>query len=156
MKKTILVPLSLSSDEQPVVEMARDLARAQGYQVLLLHVVDLNQIETAMEGAELKVGDLVDYKNQLIAQKRQEAEARLQEIAASLQADDLTVAADVEAGRPGRAIIQAANQSSDVAEIVMGSRHMPPAERLLRGSIAAKVQRMVQCSVTVVPLPART
>jgi len=155
MNKVLLVPLSLASDEQPVWEHAGEIALAQGYDVLLLHVIDLYQVEIAMAGAELKVDDLDAYREQLIAEKRRDAQARLQEIADALQAQGLVVAIDIEAGRPGRVIIRTVKQRNEIAGVVMGSRHGSALERRFRRNIAAKVQRKALCPVTVVQLPAR-
>jgi len=155
MRTKILVPLSLSPDEQPVVDKARELALAQEYQLLLLHVVDLYQIEIAMAGAELKVDDLVAYKDQLIAQKQRDAQAHLQKIADELQAKGLVVAIDIEAGRPAQTIIRTVKQHNEIAGIVMGSRHSAAMDRRFHRNIAAKVQRKSPCPVTAVQLPAR-
>jgi len=155
MNKMLLVPLSLASDEQPVWEKAGEVAQTQGYDVLLLHVIDLYQVEIAMAGAELKVDDLDAYREHLIAEKRREAQARLQEIAAELQARGLAVAIDIESGRPGRTIIRTVNHRDEISRVVMGSRHGSALERGFRRNIAAKVQRKAPCPVTVVQLPAR-
>ena len=155
MSQILLLPVSLAPDEQPLVDKAREIALAHSYDILLLHVVDLYQVEVAMAGAELTADDMNAYKDQLIAQKEQTAQARLKAIARELEAAGLTVSFVVEAGRPGRRIMRAANQGNDIAHVVIGSRHTPSLERFLRGNIAAKLQRRAPCPVTVVQLPAR-
>lgn len=155
MNKTLLVPLSLTPDEKPVLEKAKEIAKAQGHDILLLHVIDMYQVEVAMAGAELEVADLNVYREHLITQKRQDAQICLQEIARGLQEDGLTVIVNIEAGRPGQTIIRAANHNANIARIIIGSRHVSTLERRFRRNIAAKVQRKVRCPVTVVQLPPR-
>ena len=120
-----------------------------------LHVIDLRQVEIAMEGADLKVNDLDAYRDSLIDQQRRDARARLQEIAEKLQAQGLAVSTEIEIGLPKQVIPRMVRRNDDLAHVVIGSRHALKLERMFRHNIAAKVQRKALCPVTVVELPAR-
>jgi nucleotide-binding universal stress UspA family protein len=97
--KTILVPLTLSSDSFPALAIAGNLARQRNAKLVLLHAVQLN-----IAGEERGI-----QRARLLDELGRDAEARLRELAGGL---DGQAAAEILVceGRPADAIVETARR----------------------------------------------
>jgi universal stress protein A len=140
--KTILMPTDFSEPSQRALEYAMALARRLGASLHLLHVVYF-PIETAAtpEGYWIDLGDMRQ-------KMRDDAERRIQTLAASLQGIEVTTQV-IDGTSPARAITQVAKERP-VQMIVMGTHGHGGFTHLLLGSVAERVVRTAACPVLTV------
>ena len=130
---TVLVATDFSPTAEAAVQWGKELARARGGKLVLVHAVDLH-------------GPLTDFlpsPADLDEQVRAAASARLDEAAAALREEGLEVEARLETGVASQAVVRAAGEIAPDL-VVQGSRGLTPGlSHLLLGSTA---QRIVQHS----------
>ncbi len=137
MWKNILVPHDFSPCASCSLELAVELARVHAGQILLLHVSKLpenvpNDALIAPFGASLAV-PLAEHTNS-------GALRRLEEIAARLRRDGLTVHTTAATGEVTEAILSAASdQKADV--LVLGTHGRTGISHFLLGSVAKSLVR---------------
>ncbi len=137
--KKILLPMQLEEGEpDAAIRLARELAKRDNAEIVLMHVVPM-----------LATGDApmpVEYY------KRQEAEARktLEKLARRFVRLETEV--QVVCGDPAEAILHAARESG-VAATVMATHGRRGLKHLILGSVAERVVREAHCPVVTVPPP---
>ena len=137
----ILVPLDGSAGSEAVLPTVEELARAQGARVRLLQVVP--------PGVEAVVADgrVVVYADQETERIAQEVLAYLKTAAAALSGIDVELA--VHFGNPVEEIVREA-ESAGADLIAMATHRWTGVRRLLRGSVAEKVERTTTIPVLLV------
>ncbi|MCE9572843.1 MAG: universal stress protein [Deltaproteobacteria bacterium] len=147
--KTILVPHDFSSCANHAAALARDVARATGARLILAHVAEIPTglgADTAIVpeggGAPIKLRDYALTS----------ASERLEDIAARLRKDDMTVSITVVMGGPVDEILRAATDAgADL--IVMGTHGRTGLRHLITGSVTEKVVRHASVPVLTVRVP---
>lgn len=127
---TILCAYDFSETAKVALEQALWFAREHGARLVLAHIVE-----------PIPLGPyplLIAPENDLAI--RDIARKRIEELAASLQADELDLAIRVEVGEPGPKIIDVAN-SLEVDLVVVGTRGLTGLKHLVMGSTAEYVVR---------------
>jgi universal stress protein E len=138
---TVLVGTSLEAESDSVVRSGLDVARASGARVHLIHAV---HEEPRIAGLETGLGD--DFTSALAAS----SEERLRQQIERLEIGEPDLAgAEVRAGEPHRAIIEAA-QTVGADLIVVGATGSGPLAAELLGSTADRVLRKATCPVLLV------
>jgi len=140
--ETILMPTDFSEPSQRALDHAAALARRLGASLHLLHVVYF-----PIEAAASPEGSWVDLSG-VRQQLREDAERRLQTLAASLPGIAVTTQV-VEGTSPARAITQAAKERP-AQMIAMGTHGRGGVTHLLLGSVAERVVRTAACPVMTV------
>jgi len=140
MIQKILVPVDLSDEHPSELEFAKDLARAMGAKILLLHVVDY--VPTVLP-VELPAG----YPMPQLDVVQKSAERKLAEVARDFAG--LDVECTVEIGAAAHEITACAEREG-VDHIVVGSHRHGALARMVLGSVAERVARTAHCPVTIV------
>jgi acetoin utilization protein AcuB len=138
--RVILVPLDGASGSEAVLDAIGELARAEGASVRLLSVQHpVHEVESG--------GRILAYADQ--ERERVEAEARtyLQRVAASL--GSVTVSFAVRFGEPANQIVEEA-EAARVTLIAMATHHRTGIARILKGSVAERVERTTAIPVMLV------
>lgn len=134
MYKSILLPIDLSEIERgrAMIDLAQKLADKDTRIRLVNIVVDIPAFVAA------------EVPNEIIKTAMTTARKNLQALitAAGLKAD-----AEVRSGKPGTAILDAADECG--ADLIIVGSHKPGLEDYFLGSTAARVVRHAQCSVLV-------
>ncbi len=147
MVNTILVPLDGSEHAFKALDFASDLADKYGAGLLLLHVVAKREIPEGLrrfaevehiEGPPDWVYDEVVAKNILLEGKQRAAEKGVKSIQTT-----------VRDGDPAKRIAEVA-RSKGVDFVVMGTRGLSDIQGLFIGSVAHKVNHLVDCTVVTV------
>ncbi|WP_457654613.1 universal stress protein [Rhodocaloribacter sp.] len=141
--RRILVPIDFSSAGAPALGWAETLASSYGARLVLLHVLE---DFTPMEPYEVAFSNLID---EVLPQLEAHAREALERTAASLAGKGFEAETHVEHGRPADGILDFA-AGHDVGLIVMASHGRTGLERLLLGSVAARVMRSAPCPVLIV------
>ncbi len=140
MATTLLVPLDLSDEKPPELDLALRLGRALSADVLLLHVIDY--VPTVMP-VELPAG----YKPLQIDIVREAAEDKIARIAASTGYQNLRTI--VAVGGAAAAIVEIARREK-ADQIIIGSHSHKAITRLVLGSVADRVAHTATVPVTIV------
>jgi nucleotide-binding universal stress UspA family protein len=138
--RKILVPLDGFAGSEAVLATVAELARAEGARVRLLHVAQ-------PVDAVVANGRVVVYADQETERVARETLAYLKRAAAGLSGVDVELA--VEFGDPAKAIASEA-ESAGVDLVAMATHHRTGVKRLLRGSVAEKVERATAIPVLLV------
>ncbi|NBF39500.1 MAG: universal stress protein [Spirochaetes bacterium] len=134
----VLVPVDLSEFSAPLFRAALDVARVHGAGVDLLHVVEPLPYPRPLVG-QISVHDLVPDPTERSGELLSEL------VSAHAQAD-VYVTTHTAEGHAAQTIVQHADAlESDL--IIMASQGMSAIERLLLGSVTARVVRRAQCPV---------
>jgi nucleotide-binding universal stress UspA family protein len=141
--RRILVPTDFSTSGAPALDWAETLASGYRARLVLLHVLE---DFTPMEPYEVAFSNLID---EVLPQLETHAREALERTAASLAGKGLEAETHVEHGRPADGILDFA-AGHDVGLIVMASHGRTGLERLLLGSVAARVMRSAPCPVLIV------
>ena len=136
----VLVPLDGSAGSETVLPTVRELARAEGATVRLLHVAP------APDSVVMN-GRVIAYADQEAARIEQEVLAYLRKVAGELSG--LEVEAAVRFGEPVEEIVKAA-ESTGVDLIALATHRRTGVSRLLKGSVAEQVERATRIPVLLV------
>lgn len=147
--KTLLVPVDFSDGSGRATEFAVELATALDAEVLLVAVFDLPMYAASM--GVVPGGTAIAAINDVMDRVRAGTEQELQKLADELSKGDAKVRYRMAEGVPAHAICSLA-EDEGVAMIVMGTHGRSGLERLMLGSVAAKVLRTAPCPVITVPL----
>ncbi|HTJ41515.1 MAG TPA: universal stress protein [Kofleriaceae bacterium] len=147
--KTILVPHDFSSSANHAAAMARDVAKRFGARLILLHVAELPSgigSETAIVpepgGAPISMREYATSQ----------ASEHLNDLAARLEKDGVTVATTIAIGRPVDEILRvAAEEKADL--IAMGTHGRTGLKHLVTGSVTERVVRTSPIPVLTVRVP---
>lgn len=138
--RLILVPLDGTSGSEAILEIIGEIARAEGAAVRLLQVKPPTQ-EIMAEGR------VVVYSNQESARVEAEAHAYFTRVAKSLAA--VTVEFAVRFGEPAEQIVKEAGEARATL-IAMASHRRTGIARIVRGSVAERVERATTIPVMLV------
>ena len=139
--KKILVPTDFSDTAEHGTRYAFQLARALGARVSLLYVY----IIPVPPEARALAGAFAD-------ETEQDAQKRLEEVAAKFHGSEALDAALLATGEPSTAIINTAREiGADL--IVIGTHGRRGVRRMLLGSVAETVLRSAPCPVLAIRLP---
>jgi nucleotide-binding universal stress UspA family protein len=138
--RAILVPVDFSPHSLAALERARDLARASGSSLHLLHCYEIPA--PGFDQYRIALPETVWERI------REGAERRLEELAAEAAALGLSVTSELSADPPGQAIAAVARRiGADL--VVMGTHGNTGLKHLLLGSVAERTVRTAPCSVLV-------
>ncbi len=139
--KVILSPVDFSDFSMQALEVAQDIAKRYGSELVLVHVTP---IIPKLEG-HADIFTEGEYENKLIASAKQ----RLADIAAKLQKDGINARSTVSLSNdPAMEIIRVA-ESEKVDLIVIATHGVTGWRRLAFGSVTDKLVRTAACSVLV-------
>jgi nucleotide-binding universal stress UspA family protein len=139
--KVILSPVDFSDFSMQALEVAEDIAKRYGSQLVLVHVTP---VIPKLEG-HANIFTEGEYENQLIASAKQ----RLADIVAKLQQAGIHARSTVSLSNdPAMEIIRVA-ESEKVDLIVIATHGVTGWRRLAFGSVADKLVRTAECSVLV-------
>ncbi len=134
----VLVATDGSEHSMKAVQRGLELAETQGAQVTLISV------------AYYVRGDFDTMPTNIQDKLEDEARAALKKAKAVFDAKNIPVETVLEAGLvPANLIIQKA-QDGKFDRIILGSTGMNPLDKVLMGSVAAKVVAHAPCEVTVI------
>jgi CBS domain-containing protein len=138
---TILVPLDGAAGSEAVLPAVGELARAEGARVRLLHV--------AVPPGEVRGQDdrVIAYADQETARVEAEQLTYLRHAAERLHGVDVEAA--VRFGEPAEEIVRDA-EATGAAMIAMASHRRSGIERLVKGSVAERVERATRVPVMLV------
>jgi nucleotide-binding universal stress UspA family protein len=150
MAKKILTAIDGSEHGWKALDLAADLARQQGAQLIVLHVVPHEPIPDALRAFAKAENLPVEEEVARFRQARtlgdhltRAAEARAREHGVT------EVVGRTEEGRPGGQILEVAERE-EVDMIVMGSRGLSDARALFLGSVSHKVANHARCTCVTV------
>jgi nucleotide-binding universal stress UspA family protein len=138
----VIVGVDLTGHCRTAVEFAAPLATRLGRPLLLAHGTS-----AASWGISYMPPASMD---QLRAQGRKEATAKLREWTDTLELGTVEVGMHVFMGDPARQLLELA-YAGDTALLVTGSRMLGPVERLFLSSISSELAAAARCPVAVVP-----
>lgn len=141
--KNILVPLDFSKHSEQALEYAKEIAQPLKATIHLLHILEPLTTYGSWEGIPM---------TDLVGRAFEQAEQKLQEVAATLINAGFEVRIKVMEGHPDLAINGYAEEYS-IDMITMGTHGRRGLEYLLFGSTTEKVLRTAPCSILAVRLP---
>lgn len=139
--RKILVPVDFSDHSARAVEVARELAKAFGAKLVLLHCYQVNPGAVSPYGIVLPEG--------FDREVREAAARRLEEWRQEASADGLDVEARLSSTFPSMGISDAASEEK-VDLVVMGTRGLSGLKHVLLGSVAERTLRTAPCPVLTV------
>ncbi|MDG2307114.1 MAG: universal stress protein [Candidatus Binatia bacterium] len=139
----VLVATDFSENAQGAIDWAGEVARVHGAHVELFHALQAPPLVLAPE--------IVPLPPEFYERDREHAEKLLAEKAEELRARGLQVETSLRSGSARDAILEEAARA-DVDLVVVGARGTTALERLLLGSVAARVVRDAACPVLAIPL----
>jgi nucleotide-binding universal stress UspA family protein len=148
--QTLLVPLDTSASTAKVLSGAESLARSLPAKLVLFHVIE--PVATYVPvGAGMDV--VATSPLPIDSEQTEDAEKRLEMLAAPLRAAGLEVAGEVAVGLPVVEILDKA-KSLHADYIVLGSHGHGALYHLFSGSVVTGVLQHSTCPVVVVPVRA--
>lgn len=145
MFERILYPTDFSDASKKALDYIKQLKEAGTVQVVVLHIIDLREIESVLhhsEGGLVLEGDL-----EKIMEKNARDQMKL--IEADLKKAGFTVKTRIDKGIPFRDILKA-EEEEDVSVVVIGSHGKSCIAEMLLGSVSEKVVRKSSKPVFVV------
>ena len=141
----LMVAVDFTPECRAAMMHAAELARIHGARLILVHVVEPPSFMSGFEDVPIC---------KTTEQVRAEAQARLENWVAGEVAPFMETEHVVRVGRPHREIARlAAERDADV--IIMAEEPRNWLERLLLGSVTAKVKRRASCPVLTLAVPRR-
>jgi nucleotide-binding universal stress UspA family protein len=146
--KRIFCPIDFSDASRAAMEVAADLARRFGAELVLLHAYPIPGYtfpDGSVVASPRMMQDLADQAQKHLEEWRAEAEKMV---------EPGKVSAEKAVGEPAAEILEAAREKgADL--IVMGTHGRTGLEHALMGSIAERVVRRAHCPVLTVRPPGR-
>jgi len=137
----IVAPVDVTECSRRSLAVARDVARRQRAELVVLHAYMLPVSESTFTPTQLPPDAIETHERQ--------GRKRLEEFVREVGLGDLTWQTRLEVGSPHTAIVETAEDvRADL--VVMGTHGRRGAERLFLGSTATKVLRRMPCSVMTV------
>lgn len=146
--RSLLVPTDFSSSSEAAVELALDMAHANGARVVLVHVTDVGAtlaLDAAMSSAAMGIAAAVGVDRQL----QENARNALETLGARVRERGISVELVSTEGTPESRIVELAVERGADA-IVMGTQGRSGLEQILVGSVAEKVVRSATVPVITV------
>jgi nucleotide-binding universal stress UspA family protein len=142
-RRPILVPLDCSSDLQPAIDYATDLARERSAEIVLVHVV-----EPLPRGTD----QWCDSAN-LCEQRKKDARHRLERFEKRVLAQYPRCRTELRLGSPAEALTALACELNARLIVISVNRRVGILDRLLEG-LPERLMRSAPCPVFAVQLPA--
>ena len=140
MFRKILYPTDFSDCAAKAQEYVKKLREAGTEEVVLVHVIDVREIETMATGvAELGM-TTAEYEEALQKKMRDGAEKKLEAVKEELKSVGLKVSVKTPEGIPLKEILRIA-EDEDVSLIVLGSHGKSNIKEMLLGSVSEGVIR---------------
>jgi len=133
----LLVPIDGSENSMRAAKHAIDLAAKFNSKLIALHVVDMRVVK-AYEGS-----------SQVLAQLKRLGEQYLKDVTEMAGEANVKIGTILRNGLPSEVIVEEAERRG-VDLIVMGTRGLTGAKRVILGSTAEQVIRWAECSVLVI------
>ena len=155
MFKKILVPVDFSRQSLKAVEVAVNVAKNFGSEVIVLHAVQsLTGIAPIGPSA---MSTVTDEKKKTLEEERLEYEKKqgliaknmLENVASSFRKENIDVDSEIVTGNPAETIIRFA-EAMGADLIIMGSKGESEIKRFSMGSVCDKVIHNVRCNVLVI------
>lgn len=137
MYNLLLVPIDGSENSMRAAKHAIDLAAKFNSKLIALHVVDMRVVK-AYEGS-----------SQVLAQLKRLGEQYLKDVTEMAGEANVKIGTILRNGLPSEIIVEEAERRG-VDLIVMGTRGLTGAKRVILGSTAEQVIRWAECSVLVI------
>ncbi len=137
MYNLLLVPIDGSENSMRAAKHAIDLAAKFNSKLIALHVVDMRVVK-AYEGS-----------SQVLAQLKRLGEQYLKDVTEMAGEANVKIGTILRNGLPSEVIVEEAERRG-VDLIVMGTRGLTGAKRVILGSTAEQVIRWAECSVLVI------
>lgn len=145
----ILYPTDFSDCSKKALEYVKKLKEAGTMEVIVLHVIDEREIETASTTIAWLGETVEEYEEQLINEMRSSAEEKLNAINEELASAGIKANVRLLRGMPFKEILRIA-ETEDISLIVIGSHGKSSVEEMLLGSVSDKVIRKSERPVLVV------
>ena len=139
--RRILVPVDFSNHSDRALEIARELAKAFGSKLVLLHCYQVNRGAVSPYGIVLPES----FDREI----REAAARRLEQWREKAAADGVDAEARLSANLPSMGITDAATEEK-IDLIVMGTRGLSGIKHVLLGSVAERTLRTAPCPVLTV------
>ncbi len=149
MFRKILYPTDFSDCATKALEYVKKLRGAGTEEVVLVHVIDVREIETVATGAAWLGETTAEYENEVQKKMREEAEKKLEAVKSELEGAGLKLSVKTPEGIPFKKILKIA-EDEDVSLIVLGSHGKSNIREMLLGSVSEKVIRGAKRPVLVV------
>jgi nucleotide-binding universal stress UspA family protein len=146
--KTIVVAVDFSNATPGVLGMARDLAKAFGAQLRLLHVVEPEPSYTAYGFTPDEFPALHAYQDEA----RRRAGAKLEELLTQVKAELPTASSQLAEGSPLHSLLDYVKEAN-ADFVVLGSHGHGMIASLLLGSVAEGMVRKAAVPTLIVPAP---
>lgn len=145
--KTVMVGIDSSDDARKAAELAAKLPFPSETEFCLANV--LPSRETVLGAAPMALGSIAEDLESILANAREQSEARLREMAKFFTAVDKRVRAEILRGDPSTALIGACER--EMADLmVIGTHGESGLDRFLMGNVSERVVRHSHGSVLVV------
>lgn len=137
----IVAPVDFTECSRHSLEQARDVAREDDAELVLLHAYMLPVTESTFTPAQLPPEAIETYEKQ--------REERLDELTDAIDLEGVTWRRRLDVGSPHNAIVDAV-EDEEADLVAMGTHGRRGFERFFLGSTATKVLRQMPCSVMTV------
>lgn len=145
----ILVAVDFSDRAELAYRSALGLARRFGSEIVAVHV---SEVPSWPRGLDVPMRRAGGEMRRRVDERVEADERRLRDFQRRFEDRDVPVSRVVKDGHPAWGIVEAASEHAPDL-VVVGSRGLSPIQRLLLGSVAARVARLVQAPVLVVRPP---
>ncbi|KJS80080.1 MAG: hypothetical protein JM58_19135 [Peptococcaceae bacterium BICA1-8] len=146
--KKILVPVDGSELSLNVLDLALDLAKAQGSQITLLTVVVPETLHYYGEFINYEQSkEIVDAQRTMHEEAQKNATKMLDALAKKVEESNIPLEKFVKSGNPAEQILAMAESGYDL--IVIGNRGFSPAKKFFLGSVSQRVITEANCPVLV-------
>jgi len=149
MFRKILYPTDFSDCSARALEYVKKLREAGTSEGVLVHVVDVREIEAVVTSAAWLGETAAEYEARFQNEIREDAKKRLDEVRHELEGAGLKVSVKLPEGVPFKKILKIA-EDEDVSLIVIGSHGKSNVREMLLGSVSEKVIRGSKRPVLVV------
>ena len=140
MFKKVLYPTDFSDCATKALEYVKKLREAGAEEVVLVHVIDVREIEAMATGVAALGMTTAEYVSELQKKMRDGAEKKLEPVKNELKSVGLKVSVKTPEGIPLKEILRIA-EDEDVSLIVLGSHGKSNIKEMLLGSVSEGVIR---------------
>ena len=140
MFKKVLYPTDFSDCATKALEYVKKLREAGAEEVVLVHVIDVREIEAMATGVAALGMTTAEYVSELQKKMRDGAEKKLEPVKEELKSMGLKVSVKTPEGIPLKEILRIA-EDEDVSLIVLGSHGKSNIKEMLLGSVSEGVIR---------------
>jgi len=140
MFRKILYPTDFSDCAVKALDYVKKLKEAETEEVVVVHVMDVREIETMLIGTAWVKETTAEYEADLLKAMRDDVEKKLEEVKTEIEKAGLKVSVKIPEGIPFKKILKIA-EDEDISLIVLGSHGKSNVREMLLGSVSEKVIR---------------